>query len=106
MMPRAAIEIEKPNEPSNVTQWQFYNDDVREATPDTLRLCYEQELLYQQSSLTELLSEMLVIYYAPRERLCSRRVLDLYTRFKNWYKQLPDTLKLSENCAPNVFQLQ
>jgi hypothetical protein len=106
MMPRAAIEIEKPNQPSSATQWQLYNDDVREATPDTVRPCYGQAVLYQQSSLTELLSDMLIIYYAPRERFCSRRVLDLYTRFQDWYKQLPNILHLSKLCAPNIFQLQ
>jgi hypothetical protein len=106
MLPRAAIEIEKPNEPSSVVHWQLYNDDYREATPDTLRPCYEEQVLYQQSSLTELLSEMLVIYYAPRERLCSRRILDLYTRFQLWFKQLPSTLHLTDKATPNVFQLQ
>jgi hypothetical protein len=106
MLPRAAVEIEKPNQPSSITQWQLYSDDHQEATADSFRPCYEQQVLYQQSSLTELLSEMLVIYYAPRERLCSRRILDLYTRFQSWYKQLPATLYLTKQSAPNVFQLQ
>lgn len=105
MLPRAAIDIEKPNEKKAVSQWHLYTDEQRDATPATARFSYEHDALYQQSSLTELLSEMLVMFYAPRERLSSRRVLDLYARLQTWHKKLPDTLRLTDQSAPNVFQL-
>ena len=105
MLPRAAIDIEKPNEATTVRQWQLYTDEQREATPTYMRVSHDQDALYQQSSLTELLSEMLVIFYAPRERLSSRRVLDLYARLQTWHKKLPSSLALTAQSAPNVFQL-
>ena len=106
MLPRAAIEIKKPDESSTVSQWHAYTDESRDLTAATSRRNYEQDFLYQQSSLTELLSEMLVIFYAPRERLSSRRVLDLYAKLQTWHKKLPEGLHLTDQSAPNVFQLQ
>ena len=106
MLPRAAVEIVKPNEPTQNPQWQLSTDEQRESTPESVRASPEQDCLFQQSSLTELLSEMLVLFYAPRERLSSRKLLDLYTRLQAWHKKLPKSLHLSDQSPPNVFQLQ
>jgi hypothetical protein len=106
MLPRAAIEIKKPDETSSVTPWHAYTDHSRELNEATSRSNHEEAFLYQQSSLTELLSEMLVMFYAPRERLSSRRVLDLYAKLQTWHKKLPGGLHLTDQSAPNVFQLQ
>ncbi|KIW05354.1 uncharacterized protein PV09_03870 [Verruconis gallopava] len=105
MLPRAAIEIEKPKRTAHVTEWQLYDDEHRNAESKVLYSCCEDEMLYQQSSLTEILSELLVIYYAPRERLSSRKILDMYSRFQTWHKRLPSSMRLSEKSPPNVFML-
>lgn len=52
--------------------------------------------LQQFSALAELINDATFMYYAPKERLTSRRLLDMYAQFQNWYSHLPLALRLPE----------
>ena len=58
------------------------------------------------SSLSEIVNDTVFMFYAPRERFTSRKLLDFYARYTRWFNNLPDKLKLREVSTPQVLLLQ
>ncbi|KAL1840124.1 hypothetical protein VTJ49DRAFT_780 [Mycothermus thermophilus] len=52
--------------------------------------------------LSELVHKSLYMLYSPGRVLTSRDLLDIYTRFVNWYDGVPDVLRLGHNFTPAV----
>ena len=58
------------------------------------------------SSLSEIVNDTVFMFYAPRERFTSRKLLDFYARYTRWFNNLPDKLRLQEISTPQVLLLQ
>jgi hypothetical protein len=90
-LPKTAITIEKPalEEASYKPQPNGY----QVATPAVTSKIFLQEF----ATLAELINDNNLMFYAPRERITSRRLLGMYDKYKNWYRNLPPPLHLPQD---------
>ena len=58
------------------------------------------------SALAEIVSDTIFMFYAPRERFTSKKLLDFYARYTRWFDNLPDKLRLQEVSTPHVLVMQ
>ena len=63
-------------------------------------------LMRALSSLSEIVNDTVFMFYAPRERFTSKKLLDFYARYTRWFNNLPDKLRLREVTTPHVLCLQ
>ena len=59
----------------------------------------------QLSKLSELASDMVNTFYAPRERFTSRKLAHTYTQYQEWYRDLPSAFRLENTSLPHVIVL-
>lgn len=59
----------------------------------------------QLSKLSELASDMVNTFYAPRERFTSRRLAETYAQYQAWYQNLPEAFRLENTSLPHVLVL-
>lgn len=59
-----------------------------------------RQFLQEFSALSELVNDNNYMFYAPKERFTSRRLLDCYKKYQNWYKGLSPQLHLQEDPPP------
>lgn len=59
----------------------------------------------QLSKLSELASDMVNTFYAPRERFTSRRLAATYAQYQSWYQNMPDVFRLENTSLPHVLVL-
>lgn len=59
----------------------------------------------QLSKLSELASDMVNTFYAPRERFTSRRLATTYAHYQTWYENLPEAFQLENTSLPHVLVL-
>lgn len=99
-LPRAAITLEKPilEEPSGPLAANYGPAKVI-----TTRL-----FLQEFSALSELINDNNYMFFAPRERLTSMRLLDQYNKYQAWYRKLPAimTLEGDRPPEPHILTLQ
>lgn len=66
--------------------------------------------LQEFSTLSELINDNNFMFFAPKERFTSRRLLDMYYKYRNWYKDLPPPLRLPDRHdmrpMPHIVALQ
>jgi hypothetical protein len=105
-LPRAAIGIDKPKDVDTLDTWVLYTDKCLDGVDVPFWQCSRNQFLLRLSNLSEVVSDMVHMFYAPRERLNSRKFLDKYHRYQSWYKGLPDVLRLDDAAPPHVFTLQ
>lgn len=92
-LPKSAITVKVPT--------------VEEATydppPDSFRRTLENpgqtSRMFMESfaKLAELINDNNYMFYAPKERTTSRRLLKMYREYKEWYNELPPRLHLPTN---------
>ncbi|KAK0313480.1 hypothetical protein LTR01_001736 [Friedmanniomyces endolithicus] len=58
-----------------------------------------------RSRLSELASDMVNTFYAPRERFTSRRLAAAYAQYQEWHQNLPDAFRLENTALPHVLVL-
>lgn len=107
-IPRAAISLDKPLivDSIELKPWKPYVDSTVTLSEDPEEASHTHRLLHQFGLLSEIVNDTVYMFYAPRERFTSRKLLDFYARFKRWYKSLPDVLRLDHTCLPHVILLQ
>jgi hypothetical protein len=100
-LPRAAITLDKP-----LLEEALDNPGVS-TQPDPSTPPSTQKFLQEFSTLTELVNDNIFLFYAPKERFTSRRVLEMYSKYRSWYANLPAQLRLTEAKAyPHIIVLQ
>ncbi|KAF2801137.1 hypothetical protein K505DRAFT_227098 [Melanomma pulvis-pyrius CBS 109.77] len=89
-LPKAAITLDKP-----------VPDESAEGAQ------VNHAFLQQFSVLSELINDNNYMFFAPKERFTSRRLLDCYYKYLDWYKHLPLQLHLqsSPSPQPEIFML-
>ncbi|KAL1655302.1 hypothetical protein SLS61_002189 [Didymella pomorum] len=96
-LPRAAVTLEKPIlEESSGPLAANYGV----ATIITTRM-----FLQEFSALSELINDNNYMFFAPKERLTSTRLLDQYNKYQAWYRKLPAIMKLDANRQPEPHTL-
>ena len=63
-------------------------------------------LLHQYSALSDIVNDIIFMFYAPRERVTSAKVLEFHERYKRWFKNLPEGFQLRAATTPHVLMLQ
>lgn len=96
-LPRAAITLEKPilEEASGPLVANYGG-----ATIITTRM-FLQEL----SALSELINDNNYMFFAPKERLTSARLLDQYNKYQAWYRKLPAIMRIDSSRQPEPHTL-
>jgi hypothetical protein len=110
-LPRTAIKLEKPFLRSNLESkiWKPHgHPQFPHASARLEQASFTYNLSLQLSLLTEIVNDTVHMFYAPRDRMTSRKLLQHHARYKAWYKDLPECLAVKENSAtlPQVLCLQ
>ena len=106
-LPRAAADIEKPTitEHSETQPWRPYEDTNLCLSPSAQQPAWQMTFVTCLSNLSELASEMVDTFYAPRERFTSRRLATTYGQYRDWHQNLPDCFRLENTSLPHVLVL-
>ncbi|KAI5236504.1 hypothetical protein E4T43_08601 [Aureobasidium subglaciale] len=106
-IPKNAIEIDKPmnSEKLDALFWQPYEDANLPVSPSAVQPM--KCLLFHsvQSKLSELINDINLNLYAPRERFTPRRLASAYNQYQNWYAELPEMFQLQNTAMPHVIVL-
>jgi hypothetical protein len=107
-LPRAAITLEKPQirQDLELKLWKPYIDSFLIPYQAAGQATYSYTLLQKFSNLSNIVNDAIFMFYAPKERTTSRKVLDLYSRAKRWLNTLPDALSDSPFATAHVITLQ
>jgi hypothetical protein len=105
-LPRAAITLDKPildESPTTPQPEAFASPAQVLPSPVTSRM-----FLQEFSTLSELINDNNYMFFAPKERFTSRRLLECFDRYQQWYKNLPQQLKLDgiRDPQPHIIVLQ
>ena len=107
---REAVGLDTPADISTKNVWQALNDDLKDQPVASLPIlrCDDAQFLRSYVTLSSIVSEMIHMYYAPtaRTRMNSGKVLNLYHQLEDWYKMLPQILRLDGHAPPHLFILQ
>ncbi|USW58402.1 hypothetical protein Slin15195_G117210 [Septoria linicola] len=106
-LPRSAADIDTPaaNVRSETMTWRPYEDTNLSLSPSAEQPARSMLFKDQLSKLSELASDMVNTFYAPRERFTSRRLAATYAQYQNWYQSLPDCFRLENTSLPHVLVL-
>lgn len=98
-LPRAAITLEKPIlEESSGPEGANYGG----AKVITTRM-----FLQEFSALSELINDNNYMFFGPKERLTSTKLLDCYNKYQAWYRKLPSIMRLEgRSPEPHTITLQ
>ncbi|KAK0270103.1 hypothetical protein LTR35_014351 [Friedmanniomyces endolithicus] len=108
LLPRCAADIAKPslNDRFESLTWHPYHDDVNMTMSPSIQQAARPMLFVDcRSKLSELASDMVNTFYAPRERFTSRRLGAAYAQYQEWHQNLPDAFRLENTALPHVLVL-
>lgn len=96
-LPRAAITLEKP----------ILEESSGPLAPEygTATIITTRMFLQEFSALSELINDNNYMFFAPKERLTSARLLDQYNRYQAWYRKLPAAMRIDANRQPEPHTL-
>lgn len=103
-LPRAAITLDKPIL-EEVT-------GLPEALPLGARaqpgIVTTRMFLQEFTTLSELVNDNNYMFFAPKERLTSSRLLECYNKYQAWYRKLPPALTVEgkKQPEPHILVLQ
>ena len=107
----AAIRLERPELISYMenTIWEPHGMPNYDGVSTELQQpSHKYSILVQSSLLAENLDDVIRMFYAPRDRITSRRLQHYHAKLQAWYDNLPDALRIKEHgpTLPQVFCLQ
>ena len=86
--------------------WRPYVESDVLLNADLDQSSHTTKFLHQFSFLSEIVNDTVVMFYAPRERFTSKRLLDFYARYTQWHQALPSVLALTDRPTPHLVCLQ
>ncbi|KAI9715950.1 MAG: hypothetical protein M1812_005584, partial [Candelaria pacifica] len=106
-IPRAAITIQQPTivEPLENKPWKPYIDQDGSDQDNLEQPCHTHRFMQKFSALTEIVNDTLYMFYAPRERFTSKRLLGFYGRYTRWFQALPECLQLKDKPSAQLLCL-
>ena len=110
-LPRTAIRLEKPVVRENLESkpWKPHGDPrFPRDSRDLQQPGHRYNILLQLSTLNEIVDDIVHMFYAPRDRITSRRLQQHHERFRSWYRNLPECLAIKKDSPtlPQVITLQ
>lgn len=104
-----AIHLQKPVPRDNLEKkiWKPHGDP-RQPEPGLDQPAFTYTVLVSASGLTEIVSDTLQMFYAPRDRITSRKLELHHERFLRWHNDLPPCMALKHDgpTLPQVIGLQ
>ena len=103
-LPRAAADIPKPaiNDRTENQTWRPYEDTNLASSQSAEQPAQAMAFTEQLSRLSELASDMVNTFYAPRDKLTKDGLASAYAMFQNWYQNLPTIFWLENTALPHV----
>lgn len=103
-LPRAAITLDKPILEEAATLPEAFPG----ASSVPAGIVTTRMFLQEFAALSELVNDNNYMYFAPKERLTSTRLLDCYNKYQAWYKRLPPILCVEgkNKPEPHILALQ
>ncbi|KAL2268827.1 hypothetical protein VTJ83DRAFT_3673 [Remersonia thermophila] len=106
-LPRCSWLPHLPRKPAvfdnlEASPWVPYTDDGGPLQHSFAQPSNSRSVFRCFCELSELVHQSLYLLYSPGRLLTSRRLLDIYTQFVNWYDGVPDVLRLGHNFTPAV----
>ena len=110
-LPRTAIRLAKPTLRENleVKLWKPYGDPRNQQETSYLEQpSFAYNLLLQSSLLSEIVNDTVQMFYAPRDRITSRKLQQHHDRFLQWHRNLPPVLAIKQDgpTLPQILTLQ
>lgn len=95
-LPRAAITLDKPilEETTGLSEAYPEGPYIPPGTVTT------RMFLQEFTTLSELANDNNYMFYGPKERLTSSRLLDCYNKYQAWYRRLPSALTIEGKLEP------
>lgn len=84
----------------------MYTEQDVPIVPETEQARHTSRFLSHFSMLSEVVNDMLFMFYAPTERFTSKKLLDFYVRLQRWDKGLPPSLTIRSYPTPQLLLLQ
>lgn len=100
-LPRAAITLDKPILEEIAGLSEAYSGAARVQPGIVTTRIFLQEF----TTLSELVNDNNYMFFAPKERLTSTRLIDCYNKYKAWYQKLPAALSLEGGKQPEPHTL-
>lgn len=106
-LPRNAADIETPSlsARSESQTWKPYIDANLSTSASAEQPSRVHLFKDQLSRLSELASDMVNTFYAPREIFTSQRLAAMYAQYQAWYRNLPEAFHLENTTLPHVIVL-
>jgi hypothetical protein len=106
-LPQAAADVDMPSlrDHAELQTWKPYEDANLALSPHAEQPTRHITFIHCLSKLSELASDMVNTFYAPRERFTSRRLVTTYVQYQDWYRNLPDCFQLKNTSLPHVLVL-
>jgi hypothetical protein len=103
-LPRAAITLQKPVLDEVAGSSEAYPSAPRIQPPVVTTAMFLQEF----ATLSEIINDNNYMYYAPKERTTSAKVLDCYHKYQAWYRNLNPALGIEgkKEPEPHILVLQ
>lgn len=100
------IGVEKPNifPPFESGPWPPCGSHTASNEPP--QPCRVQAIASRFSEVSEILGDILSMFFAPREPVTLIKLNDLYSRLKKWRAQLPADMDAKSKALPSVLGLQ
>jgi hypothetical protein len=103
-LPRAAITLDKPilDESAGLPEAYPGASSVQPGVVTT------RMFLQEFTTLSELVNDNNYMFFAPKERLTSTRLLDCYNKYQAWFRKLPPALGIEgkKQPEPHILVLQ
>lgn len=84
----------------------MYTEHDVPTIPETEQARHTGRFLSHFSMLSEIVNDMLFMFYAPTERFTSKKLLDYNIRLQRWHKGLPPSLTITCYPTPQLLLLQ
>ncbi|EUC50061.1 hypothetical protein COCMIDRAFT_82835 [Bipolaris oryzae ATCC 44560] len=95
-IPRSAITLQKPILEETTSGPEAFPGTSHAGSGVVTSRMFLQEL----STLSELINDNNHMFFAPKERLTSQKLLDCYYKYQAWYRKLPVSLGIEGNKEP------
>lgn len=84
----------------------MYTEQDVPIIPETQQARHTTRFLTHFSTLSEVVNDMLFMFYAPTERFTSKKLLDFHIRLQRWRERLPPSQSLTSYPTPQLLLLQ
>lgn len=85
--------------------WKPYEDINLPVSPSALHPMKCLLFVQYLSKLSEIVNDINLNLYAPKERFTPRRLASAYNQYQAWYSELPEVFHLQNTAMPQVLVL-